>query len=66
MRGVRSAVRADAGQAMAEYGIALAMASALQWAQRLPEFVANDPWTAAGIAAAVVAVVAIMTRPARG
>jgi hypothetical protein len=65
MTGVRRAVRDDAGQAMAEYGIALAMAAGLRWLVRLPQLVADDPWRAAGIAAAFVLVVAFMTRPAR-
>ena len=65
MRGVRRVMRDDAGQAMAEYGIALAMAAGIRWAQRIPELIANDPWTAAGIAAGFVAVVVFFSRPAR-
>jgi hypothetical protein len=65
MTGVRRAVREDAGQAMAEYGIALAMASGLRWLMRVPQLVADDPWRAAAIAGAFVLVVAFMTRPAR-
>jgi hypothetical protein len=66
MRGVRRAIRDDAGQAMAEYGIALAMAAGLRFLQRLPEIAANDPWTVGAAAAAFVAVVLFMSRPARG
>ena len=65
MRGVRHAIRDDGGQAMAEYGIALAMAAGLRWAQRLPQIIADDPWRAAAVAAAFVIVTAWVTRPAR-
>jgi hypothetical protein len=65
MRGVRRAVRDDAGQAMAEYGIALAMAAAVRWVERVPQLVADDPWRAAAVAVAFVVVTAWFSRPAR-
>ncbi len=65
MTAARRAVRDEAGQAMAEYGIALAMAAALRWVERLPQIVTDDPWRAAAVVGGVVLVLAWATRPAR-
>ena len=65
MRGVRRVVQDDGGQAMAEYGIALAMAAGIRWVQRLPQLFADDPWRVAAVVAAFVIVTAWVSRPAR-
>jgi hypothetical protein len=65
MTAARRAIHDDAGGAMAEYGIALAAATGVAWLQRLPQVVADDPWRASAVAAAFVALVVFMSRPAR-
>jgi hypothetical protein len=65
MQGVRRLVHSDAGQAMAEYGIALAMAAGIRWVQRLPQLFADDPWRVTAVVVGFVIVTAWVSRPAR-